>query len=448
MTPSRTATGPAVPKKRRSNRPGAGELLTAAVGAVPGGAARPGQQQMAEAIERSIGSGEHLLVVTHHLGLGGGQLYLQELLRRLLAQDDVTCTVVAPTDGPLRTELEELGARVLVVGRAPVTAVEYEDWMHLLTSAAATTGATSALVNTAGCYWGVDLADRLGIPSVWSVHESFRPEHFVLVGFPAPPDAWVVERFTSAFALAGRVVFEADATMDLFTHLIRDDRALRVDYGIDVDAVQAFVDTHDRDAVRAQLGLGPDETVILCMGTYEPRKAQGLLARAFSELVTDHPRAVLVMVGDQDNEYSRAVHEVVERLGIEERVRMLPVTPLVDEWYLAADCLVLASDIESLSRAMLEAMAFGTPVLVSAVYGHRAVIEDGVNGFLLDSSSVAAVTAALRRILRLERAERAAVGERGRDWVRETRRSEGYAGAYRALIAELHAEQARVGEAS
>ncbi|MEU4792247.1 ATP-dependent DNA helicase [Micromonospora tulbaghiae] len=70
MTPPRTATGPAVPKKRRSGRAGAGELLTAAVGAVPGGAARPGQQQMAEAIERSIASGEHLLV---QAGTGTGK---------------------------------------------------------------------------------------------------------------------------------------------------------------------------------------------------------------------------------------------------------------------------------------------------------------------------------------------------------------------------------------
>ncbi|MFD6639326.1 ATP-dependent DNA helicase, partial [Micromonospora chalcea] len=70
MTPSRTATGPAVPKKRRGGRAGAGELLTAAVGAVPGGAARPGQQQMAEAIERSIASGEHLLV---QAGTGTGK---------------------------------------------------------------------------------------------------------------------------------------------------------------------------------------------------------------------------------------------------------------------------------------------------------------------------------------------------------------------------------------
>lgn len=45
-------------------------MLAAAVGAVPGGAARPGQQQMTEAIERSVASGEHLLV---QAGTGTGK---------------------------------------------------------------------------------------------------------------------------------------------------------------------------------------------------------------------------------------------------------------------------------------------------------------------------------------------------------------------------------------
>ncbi|WFE37086.1 ATP-dependent DNA helicase [Micromonospora sp. WMMD998] len=70
MSPSRTVTGPAVPKKRRHGRPSGGELLAAAVGAVPGGATRPGQQQMADAIAHSIASGEHLLV---QAGTGTGK---------------------------------------------------------------------------------------------------------------------------------------------------------------------------------------------------------------------------------------------------------------------------------------------------------------------------------------------------------------------------------------
>ena len=70
MTPPRTATGPTASRKSRGNRPSGADLLAAAVGAVPGGAARPGQQQMAEAISASITSREHLLV---QAGTGTGK---------------------------------------------------------------------------------------------------------------------------------------------------------------------------------------------------------------------------------------------------------------------------------------------------------------------------------------------------------------------------------------
>ncbi|WP_460845920.1 ATP-dependent DNA helicase [Phytohabitans suffuscus] len=62
---------PTAPKPRsRGQQPTAADLLAAAVGSVPGGAARPGQQQMAQAIERSIETGEHLLV---QAGTGTGK---------------------------------------------------------------------------------------------------------------------------------------------------------------------------------------------------------------------------------------------------------------------------------------------------------------------------------------------------------------------------------------
>ncbi|ROT32529.1 ATP-dependent DNA helicase [Micromonospora sp. HM5-17] len=56
--------------RRQDDRPGALDLLAAAVGAVPGGVARPGQQRMAAEIERCIASGEHLLV---QAGTGTGK---------------------------------------------------------------------------------------------------------------------------------------------------------------------------------------------------------------------------------------------------------------------------------------------------------------------------------------------------------------------------------------
>ncbi|MFC5925461.1 ATP-dependent DNA helicase [Micromonospora vulcania] len=75
VTPPRTATGSATPSarggsRRRGAKHSGTDLLAAAVGAVPGGAARPGQQQMTTAIEDCVTSGEHLLV---QAGTGTGK---------------------------------------------------------------------------------------------------------------------------------------------------------------------------------------------------------------------------------------------------------------------------------------------------------------------------------------------------------------------------------------
>lgn len=75
VTPPRTATGSATPSarakgRRRGARPSGTELLAAAVGAVPGGAERPGQLQMTTAIEECVAGGEHLLV---QAGTGTGK---------------------------------------------------------------------------------------------------------------------------------------------------------------------------------------------------------------------------------------------------------------------------------------------------------------------------------------------------------------------------------------
>lgn len=386
-------------------------------------------------------AGLNLLVATHDLSLGGGQLYLQELLRQLLSQHDVTCTVLSAADGVLRDELEALGAQVHIVGDAPTTAVPYEHWLHQITAVAATTGANAVLANSAGSYWAVDLGSRLDIPSVWAIHESFTPEVFFRVGFAAPPDDLVRRRFLEAFHQAGAVVFEADATRRLFQHLIRPGHGLRVDYGIDLDRVRSFVAENPREVVRNRLDVSPAQVLVMCMGTYEPRKAQGLLAAAFARVADEHPRAVLAMVGDRGGSFSEAVHEVVDNLGLADSIRLLPLTADIEDWYLAADAFILASDVESLPRSMLEAMAFGTPVVVSEVFGVPEVVEDGINGILFDSSCVASVSSALRRVLRMSRRQRQELGEAGRLTVEANRSSSLYARDYRFIFGALTADR-------
>jgi D-inositol-3-phosphate glycosyltransferase len=381
--------------------------------------------------------GMHLLVVTHQLDLGGGQLYLHEMLRQLLHDGDMQCTVLAAGEGLLRDELEAWGATVHVTGPLPMDGLNYEARMLELCQLVAADGANVVMVNTMGSFWGVDLADRCGIPAVWSIHESFPLERFIFEAFGGTLDPAIEARLRSAFASAAAVVFEADATRRLFDSLGDPRRFIRIDYGIDLDGIDRYVESTDRAALRESLGIAPDDTVLLCMGTYEPRKAQGTLAVAFGRVAAAHPRAVMALVGANGTIYADGLQKVADRLDLGSRLRLIPTTEDIDAWYLVADGFVLTSDTESLPRSMLEAMAYGVPVIGSAVFGVPELLTDGDTGILVEPNSLATITDGLDRFLSLSAAERQAIGSRGRDLVRRERSSAHYAAAYGRLFEGL-----------
>jgi glycosyltransferase involved in cell wall biosynthesis len=86
-----------------------------------------------------------------------------------------------------------------------------------------------------------------------------------------------------------------------------------------------------------------------------------------------------------------------------------------------ADLLVCASDVESLPRTVLEAMAWETPVLATDVFGLPELITDGETGWLCQPRDLEALAEGLDRALSSSPEERAAVAR-----------------AARALVAERH----------
>jgi D-inositol-3-phosphate glycosyltransferase len=378
-----------------------------------------------------------VLVATHQLGLGGGQLYLHELLRHLPREGDIRCHVFSQADGCLRDDLESWGAHVHIVGAPPIDGLGYEAKMLELVTLAATLQPGVVIANTAGSFWGVDLAQRLGIPSIWAIHESFTPDHFLAIGFPGRPDRHVAGKFRQAFSDAAATIYEAGPTRDLFEGLTPAGRALRLDYGIDLERIDAFTERTDRAKLRREQNLGDGDLAIVCVGTLEPRKAQGVLSAAFAAIADDFPQAQLFLVGDSPSDFSNGLHALVDRLGLAGRVHLIPVTPQIDDWYLLADAFVLSSDIESLPMSVLEAMAFGVPVVASAIFGLPELIDHGHNGFLFRPGDLAETTTALRTVLNLSPDERARVGRTARELVHATRDSRRYAASYRRLIDQL-----------
>ena len=142
------------------------------------------------------------------------------------------------------------------------------------------------------------------------------------------------------------------------------------------------------------------------------------------------PESLLLIAGDGP-ERSR-LEALVRELGIAPAVRFLGVQSDMEAILSALDVFVLTSHSEGFSNAILEAMGMGLPVVASKVGGNIEMVEDGVNGFLVDPGDSEGVD---RRLLELAREpeRRRAMGMAGRRWVERTNSREVVFAAFRDL---------------
>lgn len=387
------------------------------------------RQQLLSTIDAPRSLDLNLVVFTHQLDFGGGQLWLDEFLKKAGGGTRFACTVVSFKDGPLREAAERRGIAVHVTDEPPVDDPErYEGRITELAALVASGGHNVALVNTAHVFSGADVAARLSLPTVWAVHESFTPLVLMTVAFGSPMDPAVLDAAKSAMEAADALVFEASATRDLYADWSRPGHSVVVPYGVDTEEIQNYARLVSRHTARTEVDVRPDARMILVMGTIEQRKAQTRIAQAFSRIADDHPEWDLVFVGDTNSEYSKTLRRYIRTVGLTDRCRIIPIDSDTYRWYRAADVLLSASDVESLPRSMLEAMCFGVTVVSASVFGVPELVTDGDTGFLFEPNDLDALASSLHRVLGLDKDELERVGAAGRQYVLEHHDSSGYAG--------------------
>jgi glycosyltransferase involved in cell wall biosynthesis len=150
----------------------------------------------------------------------------------------------------------------------------------------------------------------------------------------------------------------------------------------------------DRHTIRARLGLtGP---TLLSVGHLIPRKGHDLVIEA---LVLLPPEVVLLIAGDGPEE--ERLRTLVAAKGVAGRVRFLGRLghDALREVYEAADILVLASSREGWANVLLEAMACGTPVVASNVWGTPEVVAAEAAGVLMRDRTREGVAEGVRTVL-------------------------------------------------
>jgi N-acetyl-alpha-D-glucosaminyl L-malate synthase BshA len=137
-------------------------------------------------------------------------------------------------------------------------------------------------------------------------------------------------------------------------------------------------------ALRAE--WAPDgEPILMHLSNFRPVK-RILDAVEIFALVRERMKARLVMIGDGPDR--APAEELARKRGVEKDVLFLGKQNAIPEKLGQADLFLLPSRLESFGLAALEAMACEVPVIATNAGGVPEVIENGVDGYLVEPGDV------------------------------------------------------------
>ncbi len=225
------------------------------------------------------------------------------------------------------------------------------------------------------------LGEALGLPTVITARGT---------------DINLIPRYTIPRALIRRAIAGASALIAvsaaLKTELVAlgapEDKVTVLRNGVDAALFRPL----DRASTRA--GLGLRRPTLLSVGHLIERKGHHRVIEAMTRL----PEFELIIVGEGP-ERGRLV-ALIKQFNLADRVRLLGAR-LHEELpsiYSAADILVLASSREGWANVLLEAMACGTPVVASNIWGNPEVVQRPEAGTIADENSPGGIAAAVQRL--------------------------------------------------
>jgi glycosyltransferase involved in cell wall biosynthesis len=255
--------------------------------------------------------------------------------------------------------------------------------------------------------WESAVASRLArVPHIWHCHEVLGPGTTKYHVLPM----WLHYRLIDR--LSRRIVFESESSRKA-CEVFRDNPKSAVVYN-SLRFEPEALDT-SRPGDRQRFGLAGEDRVVAFVGQFLERKNPFALLRAVARIRhLDRLRCLFVGSGP----LREALEKEIRTLGLERICSVLDFQPDVRELMRCIDLLVLPSREESFGLVLVEAGAFGKPVIATRTQGPTEIVADGETGYLVEVDDDAQLADRIAALLGDE-AERRRMGAAARHRVRE-----------------------------
>ena len=182
---------------------------------------------------------------------------------------------------------------------------------------------------------------------------------------------------------------------------INRERIEVIPFGIELEQ---FTDHKPSKTVaRKRLQIPSDVLVAGVVGRLDPKKGQHVLIEACHKLHQQGHQLHLLLVGDksknEETGYAERLHEMVAEYGLSDFVHFRSYMADIEYAFAAMDIFALTSKSETYGMVTIEAMASGLAVIGTAEGGTVDIIDDGVNGLLVEPLDVEQLRQALLKLI-------------------------------------------------
>ncbi|MDI6778014.1 MAG: glycosyltransferase family 4 protein [Patescibacteria group bacterium] len=312
-----------------------------------------------------------ILLVTHNLNLEGAPLFLFNLGKGL-KKIGYEVEVLSPSSGPLKRAFSKESLKPFIFYfKSEKANLEGKEKDY-----------DAIIVNTISGYKFIQkTGDSAKKKIAWVLHESERDVYFNLFSDLNP----------ELFGKVDKVVFSSQATRDVYEDLNTSGNFEIINTVGDRKVIDEFVEKNEKRIVKKKRGFADEDFLVMTIGTICLRKGQMEFTQAAIEILKKVKNSNLkfVMVGGgRGYEIEKTIRKTIMQSGFGDQIIIIDETKDIFDYYFISDIFVLNSYIEAFPLSILEAMAFGLPIIATDVYGIPEQIEDGKEGLLIMAGDV------------------------------------------------------------
>jgi glycosyltransferase involved in cell wall biosynthesis len=180
---------------------------------------------------------------------------------------------------------------------------------------------------------------------------------------------------------------------------VDENRVSLIYNGIDVKQFLKDLSEEEKDGLKDRFGVKRGYSVIGMIARFTPDKGHDILLYALYEILKEKPNVQLVLIGDGDKRED--IIKLSQRLNLSDNVVFVrPQLSTVNVLAIIDVFMFTPERREGLGLALLEALASRKPVVATDVGGISSVVENNVNGFLVEPSKPALLIEPVLRLLK------------------------------------------------